>query len=123
MTPARLVAEARRLVNTASGDATGALRVRAATILTRQALEGRLEELLTARVTEIAGVAFDARLLVLRTVMGEPEAAAETRYVWAALSSASHLHAYELPPSRDELVHWIEAVERFLAASQRLCNQ
>lgn len=122
MTPDELLAEARRLLEVDPDIAEGSLRLRAATILARQALEGRLDDLLRTRVDDLDGVKFDAKLLVLPAVMGEPELAAETRYVWAALSSASHLHAYELPPTVDELAGWLDSVRRFLGASSRLCG-
>jgi hypothetical protein len=38
-----------------------------------------------------------------------------TRFVWSALSSASHVHGYELPPTSKELRDWCDAVGDFLA--------
>lgn len=122
MKPAQLLGEARRLLDAGHDGASGGLRLRAATILARQSLEGRMDEILTSRVQAIAAVTFDARLLVLPAVMNEPELAAEIRYTWAALSSASHLHAYELPPTVDELSRWFDCIQRFLDASNRPCN-
>lgn len=47
-------------------------------------------------------------------VLGNSEVAARASYTWAALSSASHHHGYELRPTIEALRDWLEAVEKFL---------
>lgn len=110
-----LLDQARRLVGDGS-TADGGLRCRAAVLLARQALEVRALEMLTAHSPQIEDATFDARLLSLLAVMNDAELAKKARYVWAAMSCASHMHQYDLAPTLVELTDWIETVEQFLRA-------
>ena len=38
---------------------------------------------------------------------------------WTALSRASHDHAYELPPTREELLAWFEGVQGVVEQTER----
>lgn len=88
MKPSQLLVEAKRLLE--HGDRPhAALRLRAATLLARQALEGRADELLRRRVSQLEEARFDARLLLLEEVIRERALARHMRFVRAALSSAS----------------------------------
>jgi hypothetical protein len=115
MKPHELLAEARRLIDQPS-EATGGLWARAATILARQALEEKLEQILAERAPGSQSAPYEAQLLILREVLSDPELAVRTRFVWSALSSASHVHGYELPPTSKALRDWCDAVGEFLAA-------
>jgi hypothetical protein len=112
--PRDLLAEARRLVEQPTA-ATGGLWARAATILARQALEEKLEQVLSELAPGSQSAPWDAQLLILCEVLGDRELAVRTRFVWSALSSASHVHGYELPPTSKELRDWCDAVGEFLA--------
>ena len=109
----QLLAEAKRLV-VGETSAEAGLRCRAAVLLSRQALEARVIEILATRAPHIEDAAFDAQLLSLLGVMQNAELAKRARYVWAALSSASHMQQYDLPPTSIELTDWIETVDLFL---------
>jgi hypothetical protein len=41
-----------------------------------------------------------------------PDLARELAFTWHALSHATHRHAYELDPTREELASLIDAAER-----------
>ena len=47
-----------------------------------------------------------------------PSMAAEGHATWSLLSRACHHHPYDLQPSRDEVLAWIDAAERFHALLQ-----
>lgn len=115
MKPVELLDEARRLIEQPT-EASAGLWARAATILARQALEEQLALVLAERAPGSQSAPGDAQLLVLCEVLGNRELAQRTRFVWSALSSASHAHGYELPPTSKELSDWCDTVEEFLAA-------
>ena len=50
-----------------------------------------------------------SKLLVLR-VFDSAEAATTTAYAWNRLSTACHMHAYEMQPARAEIEHLCEVV-------------
>lgn len=81
---------------------------RAVAILTRQALEMSLDRLWARVYPPVAGASMRAQLLCLPTYL-DPELAARASVTWSALSRASHQHAYELPPTAEELAGWLEA--------------
>lgn len=97
-------------------ESTGGLWARAATILARQALEEKLRQVLSERAPGCQSAPFEAQLLILCEVLNDRALAVRTRFVWSALSSASHVHGYELPPTSRELRDWCDAVSEFLAA-------
>lgn len=95
-------------------DATGGLWARAAAILVRQAIEAHVAAVLEIRAPGSQAAQFDAQLVILCEVLGDRELARRTRFTWTALSSASHQHTYELPPTAEELRGWIETADRFV---------
>ena len=79
---------------------------RAVALLTRQALEGALDQLWTVRGVDLSPVSAHAQLICLRAYLDDDTLAAEVRYAWAALSRACHHHPYELAPTAEELTRW-----------------
>ena len=47
----------------------------------------------------------------------DQDLAKRVAYAWAGLSRACHQHAYELPPTADELAGWIDTVEQLIPAT------
>lgn len=80
---------------------------RAVAILTRQALEMSLDRLWARVSPPVAAASMRAQLLCLPDYL-EPDLAARTSVTWAELSRACHHHAYELPPTAEELAGWLE---------------
>lgn len=90
---------------------------RATAVLTRQALERGLTEVLSAKVGGIQRAPVRAQLLCLRILLEDTATADEVNLAWWALSRACHHLAYELPPTAAELRAWIDVVDRFVEAS------
>lgn len=108
MTLRKSLQDARRLVERSeSVDAWS----RSAAFLARRALEDCVRHVIERRWGKILRPTFAAQLIVLRELV-KPETAREIAWVWTALSSATHAHAYELPPTGAELLRWIDAVDR-----------
>jgi hypothetical protein len=85
---------------------------RAAAIVTRAALELALDEFWRNRARGVAdSFAMRSKMLCLPTYLGDPQQAHAAYQVWASLSGACHRHAYDLEPTIDELLGWIEAVD------------
>jgi len=84
---------------------------RAAAFLARQALEACVREAIERRFGKLLQPSFSSQLIVLRAVVDE-EIAREIAWTWSALSSATHAHGYELPPTAGELERWLETVAR-----------
>lgn len=116
MTPADLLAAARGLLERPAPAEVGGWP-RAVALLTRQALEGALEEFWKSGPAT-AGLSDCTRRTQLTCLPGylEPRLAREASYVWAALSSACHYHPYDLAPTGAELSGWINAVATLIAA-------
>ncbi len=114
MTPRELVDCARRLVARPDPALAGVWE-RAAALLARKALEREVRQRLIRERRLQGHPSFRAQLLALRVLVG-PELAARAAWTWAALSRATHLHGYALPPTAPELLRWIDAVEELLAA-------
>ncbi len=95
---------------------------RAAAIVTRGAAELALDEYWRKRAPGVADCfAVRSKMLCLPSYLGDPEQAHATYQVWAALSAACHRHAYEIEPTTEELLRWIDAVDSLrvgLASSQ-----
>jgi hypothetical protein len=89
---------------------------RATAVLTRQALERGIADVLSARVDGIQGASVRAQLLCLRIFLDDTEAADEVNLAWWALSRACHHLSYELPPTAAELRALIDIVDRFVEA-------
>jgi hypothetical protein len=108
-----LLAQARELLAHA-GDATAGRWPRAVALLGRQALEVAVDE----RCAELdpglgACTSARAQLLCLREAV-DADLARAAAHAWSALSRACHVHAYELPPTAEELAAWLDTVERLL---------
>ena len=58
------------------------------------------------------------QFLALRLYFRDPAVTTEGYVTWALLSRACHHHPYELQPTRDEVLAWVEAAERFHALLQ-----
>ena len=99
MSAAELLGQAQRILT--ASDPEG-LSSRLAAFLARQALE----EIIDLRCADL-GVSAPwatarSRLLVLRS-LDTVEAADHASWAWNRLSSACHVHAYEMQPSTDEI--------------------
>ena len=90
---------------------------RATAVLTRQALERGLTEVLSEKVDGIQRAPVRSQLLCLRILLDDTATADEVNVAWWALSRACHHLSYELPPTAAELRGWIDAVDRFVEAS------
>ncbi len=90
---------------------------RAAALLTRQALEAWLADSVESWQPGMAGCSMRAKLLCLEQCLASLQAARSVGATYAALSRACHHHAYELAPTREELLGWLEDVERLLDAN------
>ena len=112
MTAQWLLAQARDLM--ARPDAATVGRwPRATALLARQALETRIDEVYAEREPSLVGVSARAKLLCLPRYV-DADVAHEASYVWSALSNACHEHAYELPPTTEELGRLLDMVERLV---------
>jgi hypothetical protein len=108
-----LLGHARGLL-TRADDTTAGRWPRAAALLARQALEVRLDEVCGARDVALGSCrSARAQLLCLRWLI-DRRLALTVEQTWVALSGACHHHAYDLPPTADELTAWCDAVEAFL---------
>ena len=98
--------------------AWGGAWARAVALLTRQALEGALDELWAARGVNLSPISAHAQLICLRAYLEDDALAAEVRYAWGALSRACHHHPYELAPTADELARWAVTVRALIQRIQ-----
>ena len=83
---------------------------RAAALLVRQALEVALKTYWSAKARGLEEVSMRAQLLCLEGTLNDADAGRRARAAWNALSRASHYHAYELAPTREELLAWCDDV-------------
>jgi len=92
---------------------THAVWPRAAALLARQALEAHLDRYWHGRGLDMDAVSMRAQLICLPEYA--PDAiAGEAAHAWSALSSACHVHAYDLPPTATELEGLCASVERVI---------
>lgn len=89
---------------------------RSAALVTRQALEEALYEKLHSAHGVGKSAKFNTQLILLREISKDKNLAAEVAWTWSALSSATHIQGYALPPTLGELQRWLETVERFVAS-------
>jgi hypothetical protein len=109
-TPAgQLLDAARLLLGRVSADTSG-LWPRAAALLCRQSLEVALRTFwsLRGRGTEVCSAR--AQLLCLGRYLDDEALGRRAHLAWTALSRACHHHAYDLPPTREELLALCETV-------------
>ena len=115
MSDAVLLATARDLIGRVD-PMTAGIWPRATALLTRQALEGALDDLWRRRAPGLELCSAKAQFLCLPSYLPEDEDLAErVSYAWADLSRACHQHAYELSPTSPELIAWIDVVEQLVA--------
>ena len=112
-----LLSEARRLVER-PGAGTLGLWPRASALLARQSLEVALKTYWSAVAPGTEEASMRAQLLCLEGYLSSA-AARQAHLVWAALSRASHHHAYELQPTREELLAWFQAVGEVVSVTER----
>ena len=91
---------------------------RAAAVLARQAVELSLEEFWSQRSLPMRHASARGQFLALRLYVLDDRGRSEGHATWSLLSRACHHHPYDLQPSRDEVLGWIEAAERFHALLQ-----
>jgi hypothetical protein len=113
MTPAEILERATSLLNRPTAETAG-LWPRATAVLARQALEVRLHEALSARISGIQHAPVRVQLLCLQSYLEDTETAHEVNLAWWALSRACHHLSYELPPTAPELEALIDVVRRFV---------
>ena len=112
-----LLAFARSLLER-STDETQGLWPRAAVLLARQSLEVAIKTYWSVKVPGLEECPTRAQLLCLGAYVGDESLAGRANQVWFALSRAAHFHPYELPPTREELVLWFDAVEQVLDGTE-----
>jgi hypothetical protein len=59
------------------------------------------------------------QLLCLGAYAGDENQGRRANQVWTVLSRASHVHPYELSPTREELLTWIETVREIVEKTER----
>ena len=112
MTPAQIdVVKAARQLLERTDAATAGLWPRATALLARQAIESALAELWRLRAPGLEKCSTRAQLLCLAYYLDDERLAEQSSYAWASLSRACHQHPYELPPTSNELLGWLQAVE------------
>ena len=119
--PQELVGEAVKLL-TWEGESTAGLWPRAAALLGRQALETSLSRLWALKAPGVEECSWQAQLLVLPAFLGDEQLAEDAAHAWSALTRATHHHAYELPPTQEELARWLSDVQRTIHKVDTLTN-
>jgi hypothetical protein len=115
LTPDDLLTEAQRMLDEAT-TATVAVWPRAVALLTRQALEDALRSYWAERAPGVERLTMRAQLTCLRAYMTSPELVRDVTFTWHALSRATHHHAYELDPTREELSSLVTTTRRLVAS-------
>ena len=113
-----LLASARHLIDRSSADTRG-LWPRAAVLLQRQALEVALKTYWSAKARGVEECSTRAQFLCLGSYLRDEPLARRAHLAWTGLSRAAHFHAYELPPTREELLTWSDAVLDLLDATEQ----
>jgi hypothetical protein len=114
LTPDDLLAEAQRMLDETSF-ATVAVWPRAVALLARQALEDALRSYWAEKAPGVERLNMRAQLTCLRSYLPSADLAHEVTFTWHALSRATHYHAYELDPTREELASLVAATRRLVA--------
>ena len=110
--PHVLVGLARATIQDSSPELIG-IWPRAAAILARQALEIALDQFWSKVAPGVENASARAQLICLAEYI-DPQLASRIRYTWHGLSVACHHHAYELPPTAEELRSWLRDIESLL---------
>lgn len=86
---------------------------RAAALLGRQALETAVKD----RFPQLADAPGRARNICLPFLLDDADLGRQLSMSWTALSHATHHHAYDLPPTAEELKHWLQPVAQLVTAN------
>jgi hypothetical protein len=113
-----LLATAESVIERQSSDTRG-LWSRAAVLLARQSLEVALKTYWSVKAPGIEECSTRAQLLCLGAYVGDDDLGRRANQVWAVLSRASHVHPYELSPTREELLTWIDTVREVVEKTER----
>jgi len=113
-----LLASARSLIDRYSEDTRG-LWPRASVLLARQSLEVALKTFWSAKAPGAEECSTRAQLLCLGAYAADDGLARRAYQVWTALSRASHVHPYDLSPTRGELLTWIATVQDVVETTER----
>jgi hypothetical protein len=113
-----LLAAARSMIERPA-ETTAGVWPRAAALLARQALEVSLKTYWSAKSSGTEEVSMRAQLLCLEAMISDDDIARRAHGAWGALSRACHYHAYELAPTREELLAWCEDVEVIIERTER----
>ncbi|WP_108667216.1 hypothetical protein [Euzebya rosea] len=113
-TPDELLMQGRLLASRGIGN-LGSTASRGAALLGRAALE----EALFGLYPELRQLSGRAMFLVLPNVFPK-EPARRAAFAWGRLSAASHHHAYEMPPTAEELDLVLDTVHDVLEAVERV---
>ena len=98
-----------------SDPSTAGVWPRATALLARQALESGLDDLWHRRAPSLTDCSLKAQLLCLRSYI-DSNTAERAAHTWVVLSRACHHHPYELSPTADELVSWVEDTQSVIVA-------
>ena len=113
-----LLTSAGLLIDRHSTDTRG-LWPKAAVLLVRQALEVAVKTYWSAKAPGAEECSCRAQLLCLGPYVGDEALARRASQAWAELSAAAHVHPYELPPTREELLGWMETVAEVVETTER----
>jgi hypothetical protein len=113
-----LLASARALADRSSTDTRG-LWPRAAVLLARQALEVALKTYWSATARGVEECSTRAQLLCLGAYLGDEGLARRANSAWGTLSRASHHHAYDLSPTREEVLASCDTVLAVIEETER----
>lgn len=114
MSAAALLGRAERVINEPRPDG---LSARMAAFLARQALELIVDQRCTAVGAPAPWASMRSKLAVLRSLDTE-DGADSAAIAWSRLSSACHVHAFELQPSVAEIRHLCEVVASLMQFNQ-----
>ena len=118
LAPDDVLTEAQRMLDEPS-TATVAVWPRAVALLARQALEEALRGYWAENAPGVERLNMRAQLLCLRAYLTSADLARDVTFTWHALSRATHHHAYELDPTREELASLVAAARRLVGAVAR----
>lgn len=113
-----LLAHGRSMVDRYSAGTRG-VWPRAAALLVRQALEVALRTYWSAKAHGLEEAPMRAQLLCLEGTLNDADVGRRAHAAWGALSRASHYHAYELAPTKEELLAWCDDVAVVIDRTER----
>lgn len=112
MSAIQLLVEAQKILNVARADG---LSARMAAFLARQALEEIIDQRCSNLDAAAPWATVRSRLVILRA-LDTQEVADSAAIAWSRLSSACHVHAFELQPSTSEIEQLCGVVASLLPA-------